>query len=372
MRRAHRSPPAAQDLRRHHGRRRHQPERRRGEVLGFLARTCRQVHDHEMITGFLEPDSGRAAICGHDVQETPKLAKSKLGYVPEGAPSYSEMTIALSSPSSPRYAATGSRDRQNASPPLRRRPASPPFSIRPSKTLSKGYKRRVGVAQAILHDPPVLVMDEPTDGLDPNQKHHVRELIKRWAAEKAIIISTHILEEVEASAPGPSSSIVAPSSLTAPPRTCCIVSATTAGVSIRVPTSGPTRAIRILKEAKEHRRRGNSRQGERPYSHPRFARDGALETADVAAVLRAQQISDRRTLRRARRLDEVFRQITTSDDQKRESTGRRDRCVRPWKHLDHSQARIPRLLRNAARDCLPDDLCCVDRCVRLLHRRFLR
>ncbi len=174
-------------------------EVKKGEVLGFLGPNgAGKSTTMKMLSGFLEPDSGSARICGHVVQDEPKLAKASLGYLPEGAPAYGEMT--------PRSFLTFIGEiRGFDSDEIKRR-----ISAASSKagldhvleqrieTLSKGYKRRVGIAQAILHDPPVLILDEPTDGLDPNQKFHVRKLIADMAADKAIIISTHILEEVEA------------------------------------------------------------------------------------------------------------------------------------------------------------------------------
>jgi len=171
----------------------------RGEVLGFLGPNgAGKSTTMKMLTGFLEPDGGVARICGIPVAERPKEAKSKIGYLPEGAPAYGDMTPGSflsfiaeirgfdGSVKSDRIAEAVTRTG------LER------VVDQPIETLSKGFKRRVGLAQAILHDPPVLIMDEPTDGLDPNQKHHVRSLISEMAKEKAIIVSTHILEEVEA------------------------------------------------------------------------------------------------------------------------------------------------------------------------------
>jgi gliding motility-associated transport system ATP-binding protein len=170
-----------------------------GEVLGFLGPNgAGKSTTMKMITGFLEPDRGTAKICGVNVQDDPKAAKSKLGYLPEGAPLYAEMTprSLLSFIAAVRGIDGKAREACVAS--AVEKTALRSVLDQRIETLSKGYKRRVGLAQAILHDPPVLIMDEPTDGLDPNQKHHVRNLIKEMAAKKAIIVSTHILEEVEA------------------------------------------------------------------------------------------------------------------------------------------------------------------------------
>jgi ABC-2 type transport system ATP-binding protein len=171
----------------------------KGEVLGFLGPNgAGKSTTMKMITGFLEPDAGCASICGHDVQDAPKAAKAKLGYLPEGAPAYGDMT-----PGSFLAFIAEIRGYRNSDITARVTAAIARAGLgsvidQRIETLSKGFKRRVGIAQAILHDPPVLIMDEPTDGLDPNQKHHVRELIQEMAQHKAIIVSTHILEEVEA------------------------------------------------------------------------------------------------------------------------------------------------------------------------------
>jgi ABC-2 type transport system ATP-binding protein len=172
---------------------------RRGEVLGFLGPNgAGKSTTMKMVTGFLEPDSGTARIAGYDVQEMPRAAKANLGYLPEGAPAYVEMTP----PGFLRFIAAvrgfRGRDAERRIDAAIAKTGLEDVLAQTIETLSKGYKRRVSIAQAILHDPAVLIMDEPTDGLDPNQKHHVRGLIKEMAKDKAIIVSTHILEEVEA------------------------------------------------------------------------------------------------------------------------------------------------------------------------------
>ncbi|MCZ6667019.1 MAG: ABC transporter ATP-binding protein [Gammaproteobacteria bacterium] len=171
----------------------------RGEVLGFLGPNgAGKSTTMKMITGFLAPTSGSVSIAGFDIEKSPIEAKARIGYLPEGAPAYGEMTpigflefIAdiRGMPRSQRNARiTEVVSRIHLESVLHQR----------IETLSKGFKRRVGLAQAILHDPEILIMDEPTDGLDPNQKHEVRSLIQEMAADKAIVISTHILEEVDA------------------------------------------------------------------------------------------------------------------------------------------------------------------------------
>jgi ABC-2 type transport system ATP-binding protein len=172
---------------------------RPGEVLGFLGPNgAGKSTTMKMITGFLEPDRGSAKICGHDVQTEPLIAKRRLGYLPEGAPLYAEMTPRNFLSFIAEIRGIDSKERASRIGTAVDRAGLDSVLDQRIETLSKGFKRRVGLAQAILHDPTVLIMDEPTDGLDPNQKHHVRKLIREMSAEKAIIVSTHILEEVEA------------------------------------------------------------------------------------------------------------------------------------------------------------------------------
>jgi ABC-2 type transport system ATP-binding protein len=170
-----------------------------GEVLGFLGPNgAGKTTTMRMIAGFVPPTSGRASICGFALEDRPTDAKRCIGYLPEGAPSYGEMTprTFLQFISGIRGLA-GDQRRSRFDDVVARLHLGRVLDQR-IETLSKGFRRRVGLAQAILHDPPVLILDEPTDGLDPNQKHEVRELINAMAKDKIIVISTHILEEVAA------------------------------------------------------------------------------------------------------------------------------------------------------------------------------
>ena len=171
----------------------------KGEVLGFLGPNgAGKSTTMRMITGFIPPTSGTAVICGHDILKDPIGAKSALGYLPEAAPSYRAMTVEdfLTFIAKARGFSGAAVKARVAAVIEKARLAN--VAKQTIDTLSKGYRQRTCFAQAILHDPQVLVMDEPTDGLDPNQKFVVREMIKEMAKEKAIIISTHILEEVDA------------------------------------------------------------------------------------------------------------------------------------------------------------------------------
>jgi ABC-2 type transport system ATP-binding protein len=171
----------------------------KGEVLGFLGPNgAGKTTTMRMITGFLPPSGGTALVGGCDVAENPIGVKEQIGYLPENAPAYGSMTVTnfLKFAGSIRgFAGTELSDRVDQ---IITKCHLVKVRNQTISTLSKGYRQRTCFAQAILHDPRVLIMDEPTDGLDPNQKFVVREMIKEMASEKVIIVSTHILEEVDA------------------------------------------------------------------------------------------------------------------------------------------------------------------------------
>jgi ABC-2 type transport system ATP-binding protein len=283
----------------------------KGEVLGFLGPNgAGKSTTMKMLTGFLDPDAGTAAICGVDVQDDPKKAKTLFGYLPEGAPAYGEMT-----PRSFLSFIAEIRGYRGNDIPLRiaravERAGLEPVIDQAIETLSKGYKRRVGLAQAILHDPPVLIMDEPTDGLDPNQKHHVRQLITEMAADKAIIISTHILEEVEAVC---TRAVVINKG--------AIVADGTAdelmqrmhyhgAVSFKVPTDRADAAMRILSAAESVARVETLGKPNGHLLLRAIPREKLMGSAEIATLLRAQNIPVDELYVERGRLDEVFRQIT--------------------------------------------------------------
>jgi ABC-2 type transport system ATP-binding protein len=287
----------------------------KGEVLGFLGPNgAGKSTTMKMITGFLEPDAGKAVICGIDVFEEPKKAKMQFGYVPEGAPSYGEMTPRtflsfIAEIRGFRGAEITSRVARSVE-----RAGLEPVLDQVIDTLSKGYKRRVGLAQAILHDPPVLIMDEPTDGLDPNQKHHVRQLISEMAADKAIIISTHILEEVEAVC---SRAVVINKGV--------IVADGTAddllqrmhyhgAVSLKVVADRADAAIRALSGASVVERVETIGKPNGHMLLRAIPRQKTMTAAEIAAVLRAQNIPVDELYVERGRLDDVFRQITMPEE----------------------------------------------------------
>jgi ABC-2 type transport system ATP-binding protein len=171
----------------------------RGEVLGFLGPNgAGKSTTMKMITGFLGATEGNVTIGGIDVSADPIAAKKLIGYLPEGAPAYPDMTPAGYLDFIAQVRRLNGAERKRRIEEMVERIELQHVLHQPIETLSKGFKRRVGLAQALLHDPEILILDEPTDGLDPNQKHQVRDLIRELAPEKAIIISTHILEEVAA------------------------------------------------------------------------------------------------------------------------------------------------------------------------------
>ena len=171
----------------------------RGEVLGFLGPNgAGKSTTMRMITGFIPPSAGSVTIGGHDMEEQPIPAKRLIGYLPENAPAYTDMTVHGFLSFVAEIRGLRGDAKKNAVNRVVEMCFLESVIHQSVETLSKGYRHRTCFAQSIIHDPDVLILDEPTDGLDPNQKHEVRSLIKRMGEKKAIIFSTHILEEVEA------------------------------------------------------------------------------------------------------------------------------------------------------------------------------
>ena len=171
----------------------------RGEVLGFLGpNAAGKSTTMRMITGFLPPTTGTATIGGSDIMTDSLNARKKIGYLPENAPAYPDMTVTGFLEFIAGIRGFSGDAKRSCMERTLERCFLTEVRHQPVSTLSKGFKQRVCFAQSILHDPEYLIMDEPTDGLDPNQKHEVREMIRLMAKDKTIILSTHILEEVEA------------------------------------------------------------------------------------------------------------------------------------------------------------------------------
>jgi ABC-2 type transport system ATP-binding protein len=171
----------------------------KGEVLGFLGPNgAGKSTTMRMVTGFYPATSGTVLVEGVDIGNDPLLAKEKIGYLPENAPLYEDMNVQGFLRFCAGLRGFDGAERERAVDRAIETTFLEPVRHQSIDTLSKGYRHRTCLAQSIIHDPDILILDEPTDGLDPNQKHEVRSLIKRMGEEKAIIFSTHILEEVEA------------------------------------------------------------------------------------------------------------------------------------------------------------------------------
>lgn len=174
-------------------------EVQKGDVMGFLGPNgAGKSTTMKMITCFLSPTSGDAVVDGNSILENTVSVKKLIGYVPENAPSYGDMTVGGFLKFVASIRGITLENQQTAISKVSELCHIKEVFHQDIETLSKGYKRRVSLAQALIHDPPILILDEPTDGLDPNQKHEIRELIKKLAKDKCIVLSTHILEEVEA------------------------------------------------------------------------------------------------------------------------------------------------------------------------------
>ena len=170
-----------------------------GDILGFLGPNgAGKSTTMKMICGYLKPTSGTVSIYDHDIADDPIEAKRLVGYLPEGAPTYGDMPVKDFLAFIAEVRQLNRQQTRDGMDYVVQELALEEVLMQPIETLSKGFKRRVGLAQALIHDPKVLIMDEPTDGLDPNQKHHVRTLINSLSKSKIVVISTHILEEVSA------------------------------------------------------------------------------------------------------------------------------------------------------------------------------
>jgi|SRR5579871_96411 len=293
---------------------------RKGEVLGFLGPNgAGKSTTMKMITGYLAPSSGTVRVLGHDIENDTIAAQAAIGYLPEGAPAYGDMTARqfLTFIAEVRgFVGGGAKLRVEEA---AAKTALASVFDQPIDTLSKGFKRRVGLAQAILHDPPVLIMDEPTDGLDPNQKHAVRGLLRDMAPEKTIIVSTHLLEEVEAVCTRAviidRGRIVAdgtPTQLLARSRYHNAVTLTLAGSEV-AEAEKRLGAIDKIESTETLKRSDGSVQ------LTAFPKSGALLIEEVSAVAAAEKWQVQELYAEAGRLDDVFRSLTTPDSRRSEA-----------------------------------------------------
>jgi ABC-2 type transport system ATP-binding protein len=277
-----------------------------GQVLGFLGPNgAGKSTTMKMVAGFLSPTSGGATVAGFDVERQPLEAKRVLGYLPEGAPSYGEMTVRefIDFVADVRRIDDSVRDKRIDDAIARLHLER--VLEQPIDTLSKGFKRRVGLAGAILHDPKVMILDEPTDGLDPNQKQEVRTLINSMARDKTIIISTHLLEEVHAVctraiiiAGGRVLADATPSELEARSRYHQAVSLTAANLQEAKDALAKVADIAAIEVDPQDNR------------ITAFPKPGRAIFVAVGDALKAQNVTVRELALEAGRLDEVFRTIT--------------------------------------------------------------
>ena len=277
-----------------------------GQVLGFLGPNgAGKSTTMKMLAGFLAPTAGTASVCGFDVETYPLEAKRLLGYLPEGAPSYGEMTprAFLDFIASIRDL-QGVQRRQRLDDVIGRLQLEQVLD-QSIDTLSKGFKRRVGLAQAILHNPQVLILDEPTDGLDPNQKHQVRELINAMAKDKVIVISTHILEEVHAVCNR--AIIIAGGKLLADAAPAELESRSRYHRAVSLSVDNPEQARAALANIAEIDSIEFDQQEQRLTAFPK---PGKQILNAVNAALQSRQIEVNELQLETGRLDEVFRNIT--------------------------------------------------------------
>jgi ABC-2 type transport system ATP-binding protein len=287
----------------------------RAEVVGFLGPNgAGKSTAMKIISGFLEPTSGEAYIGGYNSHTQPIEARRRLGYLPEGAPAYADMSVAdFLGFVAGMHGMTKRQANDRLAELVERIDLADVWNQR-IDSLSKGYKRRVSIAQALVHDPDVLILDEPTDGLDPNQKHDMRELIRAIAPQKAIVISTHILEEVEAVctraiiiAKGRMLADATPAELLARPQD-------TNAFALTIATADPRRAIEIIsiqpgisKVYVAERIDGVTRLlVHAPQSRP--------TAAELAGILGRSDIGVAEMFVKRASLDDVFRQITNGTE----------------------------------------------------------
>ncbi|HKJ18659.1 MAG TPA: ABC transporter ATP-binding protein [Xanthomonadales bacterium] len=275
-----------------------------GEVLGFLGPNgAGKSTTMKMLTGFLTPTSGTAVINGHDIISDSLAARQSIGYLPEGAPSYGELTVRQFLQFIARvrgFSGTQASSKANAA--IERLNLT---DVREQtiETLSKGFKRRVGLAQAILHDPAILILDEPTDGLDPNQKHEVRDLIHEMASDKIIIISTHILEEV--SAVCNRAMIISDGRLLVDDTPAGLIGRSRYHNAVTLVVEQPEKVASRLSEL-PGARKVELREGELTV----FPSEGAALLEVVSEAIRENHWDVSELRLEAGRLDEVFRQVT--------------------------------------------------------------
>jgi len=277
-----------------------------GEVLGFLGPNgAGKSTTMKIIAGFLTPTSGSASVLGYNVESEPVKARRQMGYLPEGAPSYGEMSVgAFLTFIAEIRGISAEHRRQRIDDAVDRLKLGGVYH-QSIETLSKGFRRRVGLAQAIIHDPKVLILDEPTDGLDPNQKHEVRTLINTMAKDKTIVVSTHILEEVHAVCTR--AIIIAHGRVLADDTPAALEARSRYHQAVSLSTGNPLFAKEALTRIDAVARVEIDAQDKRVTAFPK---PGQSIFGAVSEVIKANQIEVSELALERGRLDEVFRTIT--------------------------------------------------------------
>jgi ABC-2 type transport system ATP-binding protein len=260
----------------------------------------------KMLTGFLTPTAGTAVINGHDIIDDSLAARRTIGYLPEGAPGYGEMTVRHFLEFIARVRGFKGREALQKAAAAIERLNLDGVPDQPIETLSKGFKRRVGLAQAILHDPKILILDEPTDGLDPNQKHEVRRLIRNMSSEKIIVISTHLLEEVHAVCNR--AMIISDGRLLVDDTPAGLIARSRYHNAVTLVVNEPERVASVLSEIPQARK-VELKEGELTVFPA--GDDGLFEVISDAVREHGWSVSEIRL--EAGRLDEVFRQVTQGE-----------------------------------------------------------
>jgi ABC-2 type transport system ATP-binding protein len=278
-----------------------------GQVLGFLGPNgAGKSTTMKMLTGFLAPTTGTALINGIDVVENPVAVQKNIGYLPEGAPSYGEMTVEQFLTFIARARLIDAAQVTDSVERVIGKLNLVKVKHQAIETLSKGFKRRVGLAQAIIHDPQILILDEPTDGLDPNQKREVRGLIRAMAKDKIIIISTHILEEVQAVCNRVM--IIAQGRLLADDSPQDLISRSRYHNAVSLVVEGAEKVASILSELPQVAK-AEIREGELTLFPS--GTDGLFEAVTAAVNENQWKVSALRL--EAGRLDEVFHSVTSTE-----------------------------------------------------------
>ncbi len=292
----------------------------KGQVLGFLGPNgAGKTTTMRMISGFLSPSAGKIAVCGFDVVENPVDVKRHIGYMPEVASSYNDMTVLSFLNFIAEARGLFESAKEKAVEKVVSDIALTNVLYQPIDTLSKGYKRRVGLAQALIHDPAVLILDEPTEGLDPNQKREIRTLIRRLRRDKAIIVSTHVLEEVEAIC---SRAVIIDKGkivLDGTPQALISLSETHQTLRILIPSYQRERTETVLAQIDPVVVTDVAPENDEAFWFTMHPREKKSVTADVIEALRRQDIQILDMYIDKGRLEEVFYAFTSPDRELKET-----------------------------------------------------